>query len=284
MAGKEEKTNSATTQSDQQNAMPGESQKKNGTSANEGRLAEAMASVRKNDYHIKHPRIHKLITQTIPNGMNVLAVLLSFGLIAIISWDIYKAHNFLENNFYMKYQFIVCLIFLAEYVFRFFITIDKLKFFFITLPFVLIAIPYLNLIQYYGYYVSPETMHYLRFVPIIRGLVALIVLVNFVSKNIATTLFASYVLVIVPFVYMSGLFFYVAENGLNPGIKNFWYALWWAGMNVTTIGCNINPITATGMILGFLLSLLGIIMLPIFTVYLGDMFQHFNKNDAKKKP
>lgn len=247
------------------------------------RVAEATAKMREDDFRIKHPHIRHIITVTVPSAMNVLALLLSFGLIAFISWDIFKGRDFLENNFYMKYQLIVCVLFIAEYIYRFFITQDRLKFFFITLPFILIAIPYLNLIQYYDYYVTPEIMHYLRFVPVIRGLVALIVLVNFVSKNIATTLFASYVLVLVPLVYICGLFFYVAEKAINPGIKNLWYALWWAGMNATTIGCDINPLTATGMIIGFLLSLLGIIMFPLFTVYLGDMIQHFKNNVGREK-
>lgn len=246
-------------------------------------LEKAVARLKENNPQIKHSHIPQLITETIPKIMNILALILSFGLIAFISWDIFKGRDFLQNTLYMKYQFIVCLMFIAEYIYRFFITNDRLKFFFITLPFIIIAIPYLNLIQYYDYYVTPEVMHYLRFVPIIRGLVALIVLVNFVSKNIATTVFASYVLVLVPLVYICGLFFYVAEKAINPAIKNLWYALWWAGMNATTIGCDINPLTPTGMILGFLLSLLGIIMFPLFTVYLGDMIQTFKTKAGEEK-
>lgn len=227
----------------------------------------------------KHPRLHVFFTQTLPKILNIIVLLLSFGLIAFISWDTYKGKDFLNNTIYMKYQFIVCMIFIAEYVYRFFITKNPVKFFILTLPYIFISIPYLNLIQYYGYYVAPETLYYLRFIPVLRGLIALVVVVIFVSKNLARTLFASYVLVLVPFVYMSGLFFYVAEKSINPGIKNFWYALWWAGMNVTTIGCDINPMTATGMILGLVLSLLGIMMFPLFTVYLGDMIQSFDKKE-----
>ncbi len=90
-------------------------------------------------------------------------------------------------------------------------------------------------------------------------------------------------LVLLPVVYMSGLVFYIAEHAVNPGIRNFWYALWWAGMSVTTIGCYINPVTATGMILGFVLSLLGIVMFPLFTVYFGNLIQNYEKKLKEKQ-
>lgn len=227
-------------------------------------------------------QIHKLFTVTLPKYLNFLVLVLSFGLIAFISWDTYKERNFLDNPVYMEYQFIVCMIFIAEFIYRFLISRQRLKFLFFTIPFILISIPYLNLINYYNYYVPENILNYLRFIPVIRGLVALVVVVNFVSKNLTTTLFASYVLVLVPLVYMGGLFFYIAEKHINPGIKNFWYALWWAGMNVTTIGCDINPMTATGMIWGLVLSLLGIIMFPLFTVYLGDVIQSYNKKQPNR--
>lgn len=213
---------------------------------------------------------------SLPRLLNYLVLVLSLGLIAFISWDTYKGTDFLENPVYMKYQFATCMVFLAEYVYRFIISEHKLRFMFLSLPFLFISIPYLNIIEYYGLSVSPEMLRYLCFIPIVRGLVALVMVVTFVTENLTTTVCASYVIVMVPIVYMSGLVFYIAEKDVNTAIKNFWYALWWAGMNVTTIGCDINPITPTGMILGFLLALLGIIMLPLFTVYFGTMIQDYS--------
>ncbi len=141
----------------------------------------------------------------------------------------------------------------------------------------LISIPYLNVIEYYNINVSREYLHLLCSIPLFRGLIALLMIVTFLTRNLSTTVFASYALVLLPIVYMSGLFFYVAEKDVNLAIKNFWYAQWWAGMTVTTIGCDINPMTPTGMILGFVLSLLGIIMLPLFTVYFGQVVQIYSK-------
>lgn len=219
----------------------------------------------------------KFWARTVPDIINYLTLVLSLGLIVFISWDTYLGTDYLMNPVYMKYQFIVCLVFLAEYIYRLIISEHKIKFFILAFPFLLVSIPYLNIVEFFGLDVNRTLLFYLCSVPIFRGLFALVMVVTYVTKNITTTVFASYVLVLVPVVYMSGLVFYIAEKGLNPPVKNLWYALWWAGMNVTTIGCNINPVTPTGMVLGLLLSLLGIIMFPLFTVYFGDVIRGFSR-------
>lgn len=215
-----------------------------------------------------------------PQVLNYIVLVLAFGLIAFISWDTYKGINYLEDSIYMNYQFAVCMVFLIEYIYLFRISHHKIRYLFLALPFLLISIPYLNIIEYFNINVDNTVLHLLCSVPIFRGLVALVMVVVYVAKRISTTVFFSYVLVLIPVIYMSGLFFYVAEKDINTAVKNFWYALWWAGMNVTTIGCDINPMTGTGMVLGLLLSLLGIIMLPLFTVYAGDVFTMM---DSRKK-
>ena len=220
---------------------------------------------------------HRFLFRTLPHLINYLVLALSFGLIVFISYDTYRGVDYLENSVYMGYQLICCVIFLVEYFYRLVINRHKWRFFFMALPFLLISIPYLNIIVYYNINVSREALLYLCFIPILRGLFALIMVVSFIAKKISTTVFYSYILVIIPLVYMSGLIFYIAEKDVNAAVKNFWYALWFAGMNITTIGCYINPMTAPGMIIGFFLSLLGLVMLPLFTVYCGDIFTTMNK-------
>lgn len=217
-----------------------------------------------------------------PKILNYLVLILAVGLIAFISWDTYRGVDYLENPVYMHYQFVVCIIFLIEYVYRFVISRHKLRFLFVAFPYLLISIPYLNIIEFYNLNIHPELLHFLCAVPIFRGLVALIMVVNYIAKKISTTVFMSYLLVLIPTVYMSSLLFYVAEKHVNTAVKNLWYAFWWAGMNVTTIGCDINPMTPTGMVLGFILSLLGIIMLPLFTVYFGQVIQMYDNIKIKK--
>ncbi len=224
-----------------------------------------------------------LWSASLPHAVNYAVLVLSFGLIVFISYDTYRGVNYLENNIYMTYQLICCIIFLLDYFYRLFLSKHKFRFFILALPFLLISIPYLNIVVALNINVPREALLYLCFIPILRGLLALIMVVSFIAKKITTTVFASYILVMIPFTYMCGLIFYIAEKDINIAVKNFWYALWWAGMNITTIGCYINPRTAPGMIISFLLSLMGIVMLPLFTVYCGDMISTLNKKLKNSK-
>ena len=62
-------------------------------------------------------------------------------------------------------------------------------------------------------------------------------------------------------------------------------ALWWAFMDVTTVGSNIYAVTVTGKILSVVLAALGMMMFPIFTVYVTRLLQKFNAQDKEtQKP
>ena len=54
-------------------------------------------------------------------------------------------------------------------------------------------------------------------------------------------------------------------------------ALWWAFMDVTTVGSNIIAVTVTGRVLSVLLAALGMMMFPIFTVYVTSLVQKRNQ-------
>ena len=61
------------------------------------------------------------------------------------------------------------------------------------------------------------------------------------------------------------------------GVTDYWSALWWAFMDVTTVGSNIYAVTPTGKILSVVLAALGMMMFPIFTVYVTSLVQQANK-------
>lgn len=67
------------------------------------------------------------------------------------------------------------------------------------------------------------------------------------------------------------------EHGTNPLVTGYGDALWWAFMDVTTVGSNIIAVTATGRVLSVLLAALGMMMFPIFTVYVTSLVERRNK-------
>lgn len=78
-------------------------------------------------------------------------------------------------------------------------------------------------------------------------------------------------------VYFASLIFFVLEHKVNPMVTDYWSALWWAFMDVTTVGSNIYAVTPTGKILSVVLAALGMMMFPIFTVYVTSLVQQANK-------
>ena len=128
-----------------------------------------------------------------------------------------------------------------------------------------------------GWTFSPEVTYMIRFVPLVRGGYAMAIVVGWLTYNKASGLFVSYLTMLLATVYFSSLAFFVLEHKVNPLVTGYGDALWWAFMDVTTVGSNIIAVTVTGRVLSVLLAALGMMMFPIFTVYVTSLIQKKNK-------
>ncbi|MDE5979033.1 MAG: potassium channel family protein, partial [Muribaculaceae bacterium] len=81
----------------------------------------------------------------------------------------------------------------------------------------------------------------------------------------------SYLSIMLLTVYFAGLIFYEREQPVNPGVTSYWDAFWWCSLEATTLGSSLNPVTLAGKLLAVVLSLMGIVMFPLFTVYLSSL-------------
>lgn len=209
--------------------------------------------------------------------MHILILLLSLFLVISISIDTFKNIQFYTQTSYLKIQLWICLFFLFDFFLEFFLSKDKMRYIRTHFIFFLVAIPYQNIISYYHIQFSPEVMYFIRFIPLVRGGYALAIVVGWLSYNKASGLFISYVTMLFATVYFSSLIFYVLEHKVNTGVQDYWDALWWAFMDVTTVGSNIIAVTPTGRVLSVVLAALGMMMFPIFTVYVTSLVQENNK-------
>lgn len=224
---------------------------------------------------LRLPRYARVI-----NGVcHVAVLLLSLSLIVFISYDTFAQINFLENGYYMTFQFWVCIIFLSIFCLELTMAPKGMKWDYIKSHwfFFLISIPYLNLINLTRIELDPSALYYLRFIPLIRGAYSLAMVVGAISSNRALSLLASYAAILLSIIYFASLIFYYKEYTINPGVDTYWSALWWAGMNVTTIGCDINPMTVAGKVCAVSLAACGMLMLPLFTVYVTDRVKSYNE-------
>ena len=201
--------------------------------------------------------------------LHIIILLLSLFLVISISIDTFKNIPFYTQTSYKKIQLWICLFFLFDFVLELFLSKDKLRYLRTHFIFLLVAIPYQNIIEYYHIITSPELSYFLRFVPLVRGGYALAIVGGWLSYNKASGLFVSYLTMLLATVYFSSLIFFVLEHKVNPF------------MDVTTVGSNISAITVTGRVLSVVLAALGMMMFPIFTVYVTSLVQ--KSNEEKKR-
>ncbi|MDO5570518.1 MAG: potassium channel family protein [Bacteroidales bacterium] len=107
-------------------------------------------------------------------------------------------------------------------------------------------------------------------------------MITWFNQSKISNLLYSYIAILLGCTYFGSLAFYTLEKATNPGIKDFSDSIWWACMDVTTVGCSIEPTTPEGRILAVVLAILGMSMFPILTAYITNKFQKsINNHDHK---
>lgn len=221
------------------------------------------------------------LRKDIYNILHIIIIIISLFLVLSISIDTFNNVLFVTESSYLQIQFWVCIFFLGELFVELFFAKKKLRFLRTHFFFLLISVPYLNIIHYFNIEYSAEASYFIRFIPLIRGGYALAMVVNWLTQNKAFGLFLTYSTTLVVTVYFSTLIFFVVEHNTNPAVNSYMDALWWALMNVTTVGSNIFAVTTTGKVLSFVIAAVGMMMFPIFTVYITSIVQRTNEKRKK---
>ncbi len=209
--------------------------------------------------------------------VGIATLIAAVALLVAISYEIiWGNRNYLSQG-YITLQLIVCIIFLLDFTVR--ISTEEHKWYFLrhNTLFLLLSIPYLNIIHWLGILPAREWTWALMTIPILRMLLAIYLLIQWIADESIKRFFAAYACTLLLFTYISALIFYDFEFGTNTELTDFGDALWWAFMNMTTVGSTITPITAIGKTLAVLLPLLGMLMLPLFTVYISKLFTQKEK-------
>lgn len=213
----------------------------------------------------------------IKGALDLFVLFLSLVLVINISVDTLNNIPFYKQPEFLKVQFWVCILFLGVFFIELFLAKDKKKFFFSHFIFLLVAIPYHAIFSAIGWTSSPEVSYIFRFVPLIRGGYALAIIAGWFTQNKITGLFVAYLMILLISIYFGSLAFYYSELNLNPLVKGYSDAIWWAFMDATTVGSNIIAVTPLGKVLSVMLAAVGMMMFPIFTVYITNLVERRNK-------
>lgn len=208
-------------------------------------------------------------------AIHLFVIVLAALLIGYITYDALNNISFISSQGYLKAQFWICILFIlsivAEMVIkRNFTTWEWISHFL----FLIICVPYLSIIVHYDIEISPRLHYFLRFVPIIRAVYALSIVTGAMSKSWIKGLFFSYLMILVASIYFGSMMFYLEEHYVNTAVTDYWTALYWACMDLTTCGSAINAITPIGKILAVVLAAEGLMLFPVFCVYVTDAVTH----------
>lgn len=215
----------------------------------------------------------------IRNSLSILKVIAGVILLAAISWEIIGGDNTHFSRTYLTIQLIVCILFLCDFFVRWAAAERKSCFFARNILFFLISIPYLNILDWSGAVLPRYWAMLIGLMPLMRAFLAMYVVVHWLVDNKIRKLFSAYIFTVIVFTYISALVFYDYEIFVNDKLHGFGNALWWAWMNVTTVGAEIFAVTAIGKVITILLPSLGMMMFPIFTTYILQEYTHKKESD-----
>ena len=210
---------------------------------------------------------------------NILSLIAGVAIIVSLSLDILAGGSYTLDEGYMEVQLAACIIFLFDFFVRLADAPDKGRFWAANWFMLLVSIPYLNIVGWLGAEPGKDWYLVLKSLPIIRGMWAIWMIIGWVATHKSSGLLWSYLLTVAGFTYFAALIFYAYEMGVNPHLTSFGNSLWWAWMGVTTVGAAIFPVTAIGKVLAVALPSLGMMMFPVFTVYLISSLK--KKNEGK---
>lgn len=223
--------------------------------------------------------------------MQISVIVLCIYLLYIISYAILNKIPYLTTGHLMRTQFWICIYFIVVFFIEFFRAgKNKWNYFLKHFIFLLISIPYLNILSFLStptdisfwdrlfmfgdiskLGMSEQSLAFLKYVPLVRGGYALSFVVAWISRSRINSLFLSYLFILFSTIYFASLIFFEIEYGVNNMVHRYSDAAWWAFMDATTVGSNIYAVTPVGKILSVLLAALGMCMFPIFTVYITSI-------------
>ncbi len=197
------------------------------------------------------------------------AVLIASGtMIAWITRDTLAGNAFLANPSYRRFQLWVCILFQVDIIVEWLFAPKKWHFIVRHLFFILVSIPYLNIVEVAGIHPSSQALYLLSIVPMIRAAFVFAMITGALTSSRVMSTFYVYLIWLCASVFFAGLMFYEGEHYINPQVDTLWTALWWAAMSMSTAGCYIDPVTTTGNVMEVILSAEGMMLIPVFTVYI----------------
>ena len=194
-------------------------------------------------------------------------------LLASLSVEILYSEELTQfSDTYMWSMLFVCIIFIVDFFALMFHNSHPWRFFVRNFLMLLLSIPYHFIVERFGIILTHTETIVLSGVVMLRAVMALYITLRWLIEGRATRLLWAYIATVAICTYFAALFFYEYEAPVNSSVEGFGDALWWACMNMTTVGAEIFPVTAIGKVICVILPIIGMAMFPVFTVYVTALY------------
>jgi hypothetical protein len=138
--------------------------------------------------------------------LNGLVLLGSLAIIIVASIELLDGNNALSETFILKFHLWVCGLFLADFFVRWYTDGWTGRFFNHNLFFLLVSIPYLNIVYGLSTTISHSTWLILRLIPLARGIYGVSLIVGWMTRSRITNLFATYLTILFTTIYLQHRF------------------------------------------------------------------------------
>lgn len=212
-------------------------------------------------------------TTNLARLLDGLAIFASLLLLFSLSVDIVHRKTYTLSPMVEELQLVVCMIFIIDYIVQTMMSRNPQRYFWRNIVLLLVSLPYLNMMQWGGLELPKGVYIFLKCLPMVRGAVGVYALIKYITPSRVSAIMWSYIVMVVLVTYLASLVFYAYEEVVNHAVDGFGTALWWAGLNVTTVGAPLFAVTPIGKILTVMLPAMGMILFPLFTVYVTHLVQ-----------
>ncbi|MDE7092161.1 MAG: two pore domain potassium channel family protein, partial [Muribaculaceae bacterium] len=171
--------------------------------------------------------------------LHILVLIASCVMITWITRSTLRSMSFLVDSAYLNFQFWVCILFMVDIAVEWYYSPQRWHYILANSLFILISIPYLNIIHHFNLQLPGQVLYLIRFIPIIRAGYVLALVSGALTENKSLSIFWVYIIWVIASLYIGALLFFVEEHAINPQVDTIWPSLWWAALDMTTVGSNI---------------------------------------------
>ena len=205
--------------------------------------------------------------------INIFTLVASILLLASLSAEIIYSEEMSQfSGAYSWAMFGVCIIFIIDFFALVVHSEHPWRFLLRNFIVLLLSVPYHTLFMWFNIAVGHNGEMVLSGIVMLRAVMALYITLRWLIARRTTRLLWAYIATVVVCTDFAALFFYEYEAPVNSAVHGFGDALWWACMNMTTVGAEIFPVTAIGKVICVVLPIIGMAMFPVFTVYVTSLY------------